>query len=287
MKKLNLLIIGATGKVGNATIAQLQKHNHVSIFAGVRDLQKANTLFDDSVNLTHFDLDDITSIKNAVQNMDSILLLTGYSVDMLKQSKRVIDEAEKANVQHIVHIGASSNKTAEVAHWGWHRMIEAYIEQKQFDYTHIQPEAFMQNITAFGWLNEDKLVNLIKESVWSGVDANDIGLLAAEALARPEAFKNQIWPMGYSRASMADVAQLLSNNLQKDIHLQPLDPNDFYAGAIEAGADPAYMSCVRDQFILNGKNAIAQADALFDPERFEKATGKAPTSWDEYIAREF
>jgi uncharacterized protein YbjT (DUF2867 family) len=287
METLNILVIGATGKVGSATIKQLTNHKHVNIHAGVRDLAKSAQQFSDGVELVHFDLDDVSSIHKAVQGKDGILLLTGYTVDMLKQSKRVIDEANAAGVSHIVHIGASSNNTAEIAHWGWHRMIEAYIEQQDLNYTHIQPEAFMQNITAFGWLTEQSVINLIKHSVWSWVDANDIGVLAGEALARPTEFANQVWPMGYSAASMQDVAKIIGNKTGKTYELVDVDPNDFYAAAVESGADPAYMSCVRDQLILNGKDAIANAEATFDAARFEQATGKSPTAWSDFINKEF
>lgn len=107
---------------------------------------------------------------------------------MLKQSKRVVDAAKIAGVKHIVHIGASSNDTAEVAHWGWHKMIEAYIEQQGFDFTHIQPEAFMQNMTNLWLVVKAGRTNLIKNSVWIWLDAYDVAAIAAEALARPNDF---------------------------------------------------------------------------------------------------
>ena len=64
---------------------------------------------------------------------------------MLRQSKRFLDTAKQQGVKHIVHIGASTAPTNEVAHWGWHQFIEAYIEKLSFSYTHLRPEAFMQN----------------------------------------------------------------------------------------------------------------------------------------------
>ncbi|MEM0910790.1 MAG: NmrA family NAD(P)-binding protein [Pseudomonadota bacterium] len=287
MTSRNIFVIGATGKVGSAAIQQLAKHSHINIHAGVRDVHKASTLKNHGVNLIHMDLDKPDSILSAFEDMHGLLLLTGYSVDMLKQSKRVIDAAKKAGVDHIVHIGASGNDTAEVAHWGWHKMIEAYIEQQGFNYTHLQPEAFMQNITAFGWLENNRVTNLIKDAVWSWVDANDVGALAGEALARPEKFRSQVWRLGYDAADIKSVAKMLSKKMQKDIQLLDLDPSAFYDAAINAGADPAYMSCIRDQFILNGQNAIANADTTFDENAFLKAVGRLPNKWGSYIEREF
>ena len=287
MTTKNILVIGATGKVGSAVIRQLAHHDSVKIHAGVRDISRASSIIQEEVTFVPLDLDDPDTIVSAVKNIDSLLLLTGYSVDMLKQSKRVIDAAKASGVSHIVHIGASGNPTSEVAHWGWHRMIEAYIEQQGFDYTHVQPEAFMQNINTFGWLQEHSLSNLIKDSVWSWVDADDVGALAGEALARPEDFRNQVWRLGYDAADMRQVADMLSAKIGRTIEIEHIDPNDFYQAAIDAGADPAYIACIRDQFILNGKNAIANVDATFDASAFEHAVGRKPSSFQDYINRDF
>ncbi len=287
MTKRNVLIIGATGKVGSAALKQLSNYERINVIAGVRNMQKATHLIDSGAELVKLDLDDATSIQIAVKSVDSLLLLTGYSVDMLKQSKRVVDAAKSAGVKHIVHVGASGNPTSEVAHWGWHRMVEAYIEQQGFSYTHLQPEAFMQNITAFGWFNQDSLTNLIKNATWSWVDAHDVGALAGEALANPDQFHNQTWQLGYALASMPQVASMLARALNKAITTKDLAPETFYLEAIKAGADPAYMACVRDQFVLNGNGAIADADRIFDTKSFHSAVGRLPNSWQEFIAREF
>ena len=282
----NILIIGSTGKVGSEVIRLLKDQTGTKVLAGIRNMENASKFEAQGITPVHLDLDDASTIPDAVKGIDSLLLLSGYTVDMMKQSKRVIDAAKQADVKHIVHIGASGNNTAEVSHWGWHKMIESYIEQQGFDYTHIQPEAFMQNITAFGWLNPKGLVNLIKDAVWSWVDANDVGAVAAAALASPEEFKNQVWRLGYDTGSIQDVAITLNEELQLNLPTQALDPNDFYESAIASGADPAYMACIRDQFLLNGEDKIDNSDVTFDKEAFRQATGRYPTSWKQFIERE-
>ncbi|GLS26043.1 NmrA family NAD(P)-binding protein [Marinibactrum halimedae] len=286
MSTHNVLVIGATGKVGSEVINQLSTQENINVFAGLRSMARAEEFKSKGVTPVALDLDDADTIPGAVEGIDSLLLLTGYTVDMMKQSKRVIDAAKTAGVKHIVHIGASGNDTTEVSHWGWHKMIEAYIEQQGFDYTHLQPEAFMQNITAFGWLNPNGLVNLLKEAVWSWVDATDVGAIASAALARPEEFKNQVWRLGYDTGSIQHVADTLSKELALNLTTLPLDPNDFYAGVISQGADAAYMACIRDQFLLNGEGKIINADATFDKEAFKQATGRYPTTWTQFIERE-
>lgn len=282
----NILIIGATGKVGSKAVEYLRKNTKHNVIAAARKNEQMAAFKAKGIQSIYFDLDDLISIRNGLQGIDRLLLLTGYSVDMLKQSMRVIDEAKKAGVQHIVHVGASGNPTAEVAHWGWHRMIESYIEKQGFSFTHLQPEAFMQNISAFGWLSQQSLVNLIGESKWSWVDANDVGALAGAALAKPEELAGQTWRLGYASASMKKVAKSISTAICQDIKLIELNPDDFYQSAIVNGADPAYMSCVRDQFKLNSQDKIDDADMTFDKHAFEQAVGYKPSEWSEFIERE-
>lgn len=51
------------------------------------------------------------TLAPALNQGDRAILLTGYSVDLLKQSKTFIDAAKQTDVQHIVHIGASGAPT--------------------------------------------------------------------------------------------------------------------------------------------------------------------------------
>lgn len=282
-----ILVIGATGKVGSAIVETLSQHNSVELVAAVRKESSRQQFSRSGIETVKFDFDDLESIQKALVGVQSLLLLTGYTVDMLKHSKRVVDSAKNAGVKHIVHIGASGNETSEVAHWGWHRMVEAYIEQQGFDYTHLQPEAFMQNLTAFGWLNQHKLTNLIGNATWSWIDATDVGALAAQALIKPDEFRNQTWRLGYNKASMYEVAYMLAATLGFEIKIQNMDPNEFYTNAVDAGAEPTYMACVRDQFILNAENKIDHVDLTFDTQAFAQAVGRQPIDWHQHLIEQF
>ncbi|KPF70559.1 hypothetical protein IP84_02375 [beta proteobacterium AAP99] len=282
MTSTRILLVGATGKVGGAAARALAGNPQIDLAAGVRDPAGYNG----PGRAVHLDLDNAATLPAALAGVSGLLLLTGYSIEMLRQSKRVLDAAKAAGVQHIVHVGASGNPTAEVAHWGWHRLVEAYIEQLGFAHTHLQPEAFMQNLTTFGWLQPGRLTNLIGDCRWSWVDAEDVGALAAEALRRPQAFAGQTWRLGYEAASMPELARHLSEHLGQTIQAVDLDIADFYAAAIAAGADPAYMACVRDQFALNKAGRIAGADALFDADAFTRAVGRPPRDWARHLSEE-
>jgi NAD(P)H dehydrogenase (quinone) len=141
-----ILVLGATGKVGAETARILSASGDVRVIAGVRSPEKATHLKDNGIEIRHLDLDRQETLAPALQGIDRALLLTGYTVDMLMQSKAFLDTAKQTGVKHIVHIGASGAPTNEVAHWGWHQFIEKYIESLGFSFTHLRSQPDLQVI---------------------------------------------------------------------------------------------------------------------------------------------
>ena len=274
-----ILIIGATGKVGGKTLQHLQMAGDSRPVAAVRSAEKAEAFKQQGIETVILDLDQPETLAPALQNIDRTLLLTGYTVDFLRQSKRFIDAAKQAGVQHIVHIGASGAPTNEVAHWGWHQFVEAYIEQQGFSYTHLRPEAFMQNITGPGyrWLDGNTIHHYVGNARWSWIDCNDLALVAAHAL-REEKYSSKIIPLGYDAKTFDEIADIFSQITGQTFVAQAHPPEEFLENALASGADPAYTNCVYTQFKLNGQNAIKNADATYD--NFEAITGKKPSTWE-------
>lgn len=83
----------------------------------------------------YLDLDKPDSIASAAQGIDRALLATGYTIDMMRQSKDFLNIAKKAGVKHIVHLGACGDNDTRVAH---------------YSFTHLRPEIFMQNLLGYG-----------------------------------------------------------------------------------------------------------------------------------------
>ena len=280
-----VLVMGATGKVGFEIARKLIQSNDVYVIAGVRSLEKAKYLAEQGIEIRSFDLDRQGTLAPALSGVDRALLLTGYTVDMLKQSKAFLDTAKQAGVQHIVHIGASSAATNEVPHWGWHQLIEAYIEKKGFSYTHLRPEAFMQNITGPGyrWLDGNVIRHYVGNARWSWTDSDDLALVAAHTLRKPETYAAQIIPLGYDAKTFDEVAQILSEVVGQPFYAQAHTPEEFLENSLSTGADPAYMNSVYTQFKLNTTGQIPNADATFD--NFEAITGRKPMTWREFAQK--
>ena len=203
---------------------------------------------------------------------------------MLRQSKRFLDTAKQTGVKHIVHIGASTAPTNEVAHWGWHQFIEAYIEKLGFSYTHLRPEAFMQNLFGFGWLNNGIITNYVGNARWSWIDCYDLAAVVVQTLLHPEKYAGQTIPLGYDAKTMDEVAQIITEVVGQPFKTEAHPPKEFLNNALQEGVKGiypnAYMNCVYTQFELNVADKIPEADATFD--NFEAIVGRKPNTWKDF-----
>src|SRR3989449_11732288 len=101
----NLLVLGVTGQVGKLVAKNLiGKYARLSV--GTRRKANLEELADQFGASRFIDLDDPRTFNKALKNVTSIFLITGYTFDMLVQSKSLIDAAKRNGVNHILHLAA-------------------------------------------------------------------------------------------------------------------------------------------------------------------------------------
>src|ERR1700753_381707 len=131
----NLLVLGATGQVGKLVAKNLKERN-ANFSVGSRSESKLGELTDQFGASRLIDLDDPRTFDKALENVTGIFLITGYTVDMLVQSKSLIDAARRNGVNHIVHLGAfTRDHDAYATVFAWHQMIEAYLRDSGVAWT--------------------------------------------------------------------------------------------------------------------------------------------------------
>ena len=281
-----ILITGATGQVGSKTIDLLLKDKEVEIVAAVRSPEKAAGFAARGIATVLLDLDDERTHLPALEGIDGLFVLTGYTVDMLRQSKALLDNAKKAGVQHVVHLGACGRDDTTVAHWAWHQFVERYIQWLGFSYTHLRPETFMQNLLGYGGTKtiKDGVIHAYVEGArLSWVDVDDVAEVAALALAHPEVHGGQTYRLGYDAASFGELAELMTAIVGQPFRYEPLPPEIFLEAMRSAGAEMAYMNCVYDHYKRYAAGTIPGADDTFD--NFPSITGRQPTKLVDFILR--
>src|SRR3981081_1089861 len=174
----NLLVLGVTGQVGKLVAKNLRRSD-AQFSVGTR--RKANLEeFADQFGSSRFiDLDDPRIFDESFDNITGIFLITGYTVDMLVQSKSLIDAAKRNGVKHIVHLGAfTRDHDVYATVFAWHQMIEAYLRDSGVAWTNLHPNMFMQSFLS---------VWSIKGGLYSAYTSKAIGFTALEDVAEAAA----------------------------------------------------------------------------------------------------
>ena len=70
----------------------LSQNSALETVAGVRNLSKAGRL---GIPLVYLDLDRFETLAPALEGVDRIFMATGYTVDMLRQSKDLVNVGQE------------------------------------------------------------------------------------------------------------------------------------------------------------------------------------------------
>jgi NAD(P)H dehydrogenase (quinone) len=278
--KRKILVTGATGQVGGAVARLLAAESGLQAVAGARSPEKAKGI---GAPVVLLDYDREETLPQALEGVDAAFLVTGYSVDMLKQSKAFLNAAKRAGVRHIVHLGAPGDNDTKIGHWGWHQFVERYIEWSGFSFTHLRPEIFMQNALSYagsGTGTGGVLKHFIADARISWVDSEDVAAVAAEALKHPEIHSGKTYHLGYEARTYPEIAEILTKVIGQPFTDESHSPEEFLEQMLAAGGDPAYMRCVYYNWIDYRAGAIPGQDAVYD--NFFELTGRKPRSWAEF-----
>ena len=174
----NLLVLGVTGQVGKLVARNLRR-SRANFSVGTRRKANLKELADQFGASRFIDLDDPRTFDEALKNITGIFLITGYTVDMLVQSKSLIDAAKRNGVNHIVHLGAfTRDHDAYATVFAWHQMIETYLRDSGIAWTNLHPNMFMQSFLS---------VWSIEGGVYRAYTSKPLGFTALEDVAEAAA----------------------------------------------------------------------------------------------------
>ncbi|MEL7511778.1 MAG: SDR family oxidoreductase [Cyanobacteria bacterium J06554_3] len=209
---MRALVAGATGETGRRIVAQLMAQEGVSVRALVRDRDKAQSLFPDTVELVVGDVLDSASLATAIADCQVLLSATGaapsldptgpYKVDY-EGNKNLVDVAKAAQVEQFVMV--SSLCVSKLFHplnlfWGilyWKRQAEDYLKQSGVPYTIVRPGG-LKNET-----NSDAIVMSSADTLFEGsIPREKVAQVCVEALSQPAA-KNRVVEIVTSESAIA------------------------------------------------------------------------------------
>ena len=277
------LVLGSTGKVGLSVLKNMAQSPSVVVRAAVRSPEgrsKVSSLADEIVD---FEFEDPDCYDAALDGVSRLFLLTGYSVDMLHQSKILIDKAADAGVRFMVHLGTHAPDNTAFKHHAWHQLVERYIEWRGIEFVHLRPAMFMVNILDYAKANMDQpgvLIHYTGDTAVAWVAVEDIGRAAASILLEPEPHAGQTYFLDSEALSMGEVASILQEQTGQAWKYEHRDASELMPRLLAAGREMTYASS-GIAFFEAVAAGLAEDVGKTHPT-LELLLGARPIRWREY-----
>ncbi|MBD3906301.1 NmrA family NAD(P)-binding protein [Chryseobacterium sp. Ch-15] len=246
-EKSRVLVIGATGRVGSHIVRELDQNSEgVIVRLSSTDQNTVDQWNKEGREAAVLDLDKPETFAPALEGVERVFLLTGYTVDMLRQSKVLVDAAVEADIKHIVHLGVFTSRKDLIPHFIWHDMIETYIQASGIAWTNIHPNVISNSIL----VKEPSIKETGSFSVNWGeakqgwVFASDIGAVAAALLREgPEKHNAKDYFLSVEVLTGPEVAGIISKASGKEIKCNAQTPDGLkaYIDQIPSVSVKAYM----------------------------------------------
>ena len=282
-----ILITGATGQFGRATIDFLLKNNIPAnnIAAMVRDSSKAEDLKNKGIDIRVGDYDNYTGMVSVFKGIDKLLLIS--SNDMVKRGKHqanAVNAAKEAGVKHITF--TSFERKNETESSPIFMLASAYIETENLikriglTYTIMRNTLYADVLPMF--LGEKVFETGIFLPAGDGRAAFTTRLNMAEATATiltSDGHENKEYVIANeSNYSFNEVAGILSALSGKDIQYTDPAPEVFKDALSKAGVPMEYVV-----MIAAFNEAIKQGEFSTTGTDLGKLLGRKPTSLKEYL----
>jgi uncharacterized protein YbjT (DUF2867 family) len=226
-----ILITGATGKQGGATIRHLAKRGGFKLRAMTRkpDGDAAKAVAALGAEVVAGDLNDAASLERAVKGAWGVFAVqntweAGVEGEE-EQGKRIAKIAKDAGVQHYVYtsVGSAERRTG-IPHFDNKLRVEETVKKLGFpSHVILRPVFFMENLPSPWFLNGDKVVTALKpETKLQMVAVDDIGKFSAAAFIEADKFKGAEIEYAGDAVTMPEAAAALSELTGKKVTYQPI-----------------------------------------------------------------
>ena len=233
-----ILVLGSSGSVGGAVLHDLSAYPDLEVVRTTRDARQAEAWKAKGKPTVVLDLDDPRSFPAALQGIDRLFIMTGYTMNMVHQVKTIVDAAVTAGVGFVVHLGVFGDGKSTDPHYAWHELVERYIEGSGLAWCHVHPNFFMENLLSFMPISNDVITWPMDDREIGWVAAADIAAVVAMVLAEgPDTHASETYILSTDVVDGPALARVLSTSLGREITAKVIAPDDLKA-ALEAGAAP-------------------------------------------------
>jgi uncharacterized protein YbjT (DUF2867 family) len=224
----NILITGANGTIGTATIRALREAG-VAVKAGIRNPEKGKALAALGAEVVAFDLEKPESMKAALQGVEHVFFITPFHPGVNEQLQVAVNLAREAGAKHLVRLSsAGADPNSPVIGPRLHGQAEAIVKKSGIPTTIVRPTFFMDNLINYtnGTIQKDgAFYGAAGEGKTAYVSSRDIGRAVAVILQNPEPHAGREYvltgPEAISEHQVAETIGAARGKLVKYVNLSP------------------------------------------------------------------
>ena len=275
-----ILITGATGRVGGATLKQLSTRG-MPVRALVRNAEKAALAAGPLVETVIGDLAQPRSLESALDGITAALLVSPLDPHQVELQGNFIDAAKRAGRAHVVKIsGLGTALDSSVRSGRWHAQTEKHLEDSGLPFTHLRPPFFMQNILRFAPAirASGEFAGSLGLGKVAMIDVDDIAAVAATALTTDAHAGKAYVLTGPQAHTYSDVAERLSRILGRTVTYKNV-PLTIMRDRLLASGMPEWHVDVQVDF----STALSAGHASAVTNTVEAVTGKPARTLEQFI----
>ncbi len=232
----NILIIGATGRVG-VELARLLTEEGETVRAATRSPSTASARLPCFAESVEFDFDRPETFAPALKGVAKVFLIARPGDNHAdKVAMPFIDMAKKEGVRLIVNLTAMGVERDDSFTL---RLLEKYVEASGIPYVHLRPNWFMQNFNSGPMLADIRATGGLhlpaSDAKLSFIDVRDIAAVSSAALTEPRHVGNAYTLTGGDALDHYEVVSILSRTAGKTITYVPLSEEVACAALNKAG----------------------------------------------------
>jgi NAD(P)H dehydrogenase (quinone) len=283
-----VLVTGATGDTGRATVNELLARGHkVRALAHGRD-DRSKRLQERAVEVVYGDLLDFGQVRAALSGVQRAYFVYPIRPGIFQATAYFAQAAKEAGVDGIVNMSQKSAREDARSH----AATDHWLSERVFDWSgltvaHIRPTYFAEWLLYLAPMIKAGLLRVpFGTGKHAPIAAEDQGRVIAGILEDPAAHKGKIYPLfGPVEYTYEETARILGRVLGKDVQYKQVDFEEFsqflQAGGKSAGRDNSFLFQHLREVAIDHQNGIfAGTNGLV-----EKLGGRPPMTLEAFIEK--
>ena len=283
-----VLVTGATGDTGRATVDELLARGHeVRALAHGQD-DRSKRLRERGVEVVYGDLLDFGQVRAALSGVQRAYFVYPIRPGILQATAYFAQAAKEAGVDGIVNMSQISAREDAKSH----AATDHWLSERVFDWSgltvaHIRPTYFAEWLLYLAPMIKAGLLHVpFGTGKHAPIAAEDQGRVIAGILEDPAAHKGKIYPLfGPVEYTYEETARVLGRVLGKDVQYKQVDFEEFsralQAGGRHAGRENSFLFQHLREVAIDHQNGIFAGTN----DLVEKLGGRAPMTLEAFIEK--